>query len=299
VIFYFVQKIKHPGAARFSVGFAFGETLALFIFTYIIFAIVKFFTVSKNPKRTHSSSNKAYLITWGILFIVNVNSLVSEKVDFTEEKSATLKSALVNFKEKYGTQFDTIMDVEKYFDCALTKIYQLPSNEIDKALLNLKNPNSKSFNEILLPCFQKALIYKSSNTSDVYGFVASDTIQGVAASTGTKINLIIGNSEYYYLIDSGSTELLISSKMLQEYREKNPGLIITELPSSRFSLANGEIRLFKRFQFDKVQLGKFIIPNVIFAISEEDCTPLLGQDILKRFYSWSIIDNNEKLILIK
>lgn len=297
--YFFIHQMNGHSNNSEAIFFAIGQTLGAFIFTLLIFSIVKYFLKTRNPNRSKNSFDNAYLITWGFFLLVTAAQQFPKKEDKDVEKAAAIKSAAIKFKEKFGTQYDTILDIEKYLDCAFTKILELPPSEIEKVLPYMTDPNSKVFNEILFPCAKKAFIFRQGTTSAVLGLVNSDTISGVTTVFGTKVKLTIGNTEYYYIIDSGASELFISSDLLTKYRVENPQLKITELPSQNFIMANGTIQLCKRFQFEEVQLGKYIIPNVIFAINEKETTPLLGQNILKRFKSWSIIDNNEKLILNK
>lgn len=299
ITYYFVLQMKVHSNNSEIIFSAIGATLGAFILTLPLYAIVKYFLKLRNQNRSKNSLDNAYLITWGFLLLVTAVQQLPKKQDKEIEKAAAIKSAAIKFKEKFGTQYDTILDIEKYLDCAFSKILELPTSEIEKVLPYMTDPNSKVFNEILFPCGKQAFIYKESYTSAVLGFVNSDTVSGVSTTMGTKVKLTIGNTEYFYIIDSGASELFISSKLFSTYKNENPELKIKELPSEKFVLANGIIQLCRRYQFEKVQLGKYIIPNVIFAINEDDCNPLLGQDILSRFKSWSIIDNNEKLVLNK
>jgi hypothetical protein len=220
--------------------------------------------------------------------------------DLNNKKNySELKSELRKLKVKFGNQYDTILDFEKYFDCAISKIMDLPPNAIDEIIPNLSNPNSKIFNEMLLPCFKKAIIKKTTTLNTVIGLVNVDTISAVNSFQGNKVKLTVGVTEFYFLIDSGASEIFISAKMLSKFKNDNPDIKFTSLPSQEFIMANGKLQLCKRIQIEQVQLGKFIIPNVNFAIIEDDCVPLLGQNILNRFNSYSVDNTREVLILTK
>jgi hypothetical protein len=294
----------------FLIGILDNETFFIaIIINVVLFSllilIIPLLLASRNKASFWLNVNNYTKYSLLIFFIIFIMPQVYTKYfmaspDLNNRKNySELKSELRKLKVKFGNQYDTILDFEKYFDCAISKIRDLPPNEIDKIIPNLSNPNSKIFNEMLFPCVKKAIIKKTSTANTVIGLVESDTITGIATPHGTKVKLTIGNTEYYYIVDSGASELFISSKLLEEYRKENPELAITELPSQNFLMANGVIQMCKRYQIEKVQLGKFIIPNVNFATIEGDCNSLLGQNILKRFKSWTIIDQNEKLILNK
>jgi hypothetical protein len=245
---------------------------------------------------------KYSLLIFIILFImpeIYNKYLMARPESNKEQNYLELKSELNKLKVKFGNQYDTILDFEKYFNCAIAKIMDLPPNEIDKIIPNLADPNSKVFNEILLPCVKNAIIKKTTTTNTVIGLVNVDTISVVNSFQGNKVKLTIGVTEFYFLIDSGASEIFISTKMLSTFKNENPDIKFTSLPSKEFLMANGKLQLCNRIQIEQVQIGKFIIPNVNFAIIEDDCVPLLGQNILNRFNSYSIDNNKEILILIK
>jgi predicted aspartyl protease len=245
---------------------------------------------------------KNSLLVFIIFFImpeIYYRYLMARPESNKEQNYLELKSELNKLKVKFGNQYDSILDFEKYFNCAISKIMDLPPNEIDKIISNLANPNSKAFNEISLPCVKNAIIKKTTAANTVIGLVSVDTISIVNSIQGNKIKLTIGLTEYYFLIDSGASEVFISAKMLSTFKNENPNITFTSLPSKEFIMANGKLQLCNRIQIEQVQLGKFIIPNVNFAIIEDDCVPLLGQNILNRFNSYLVDNNKEILILIK
>ncbi len=209
-----------------------------------------------------------------------------------------IKNCKENFKITYGKTYDSIIDANIYCECVLTKFRNSTPEELEKSAQAMTDPNSTTFNEILLPCTQDAFIYKKES-KQIFGLVERDTVKVIHTTLGLKIKVKVGKTQYYFILDSGASELFISSKMYQEYIRDNPKTIISKLPSRTFQMANGTTELCQRVQLDKVFIGKFIIPNVVFAITPLDCTPLLGQDVLSRFSSWSVIENNTKVVFVR
>ena len=242
---------------------------------------------------------RSVLISIITLFLINQLTHVSNK---PEDRDSIIKEEIEKckkgIKEKYGKLYDSIFDASVYCDCILTKFKESSPEEIQKSVLAISDPNSTIFNEILIPCAQDAFIYQKES-KNIFGFLNKDTIKVTQTALGLKIKVQVGKTEYYFILDSGASELFISNKIYQEYLRNNPQMLVRELASQVFQMANGTTQLCKRVEIDKVNIGKFIIPNVTFAITPKDCTPLLGQNVLSRFSSWSVIENNTKVVFIR
>jgi len=237
-------------------------------------------------------------ITISILALYFISLFFNSPQAKKESESAmkdAIKSCTQNIKTKFGEQYDSLINIQMYCECVLTKFKGSTPEELEKSALAIADPNSTIFNEIVLPCTADALIYKKES-KQIIGLVSSDTLKIVQTAMGLKLRVQVGKTSYYFILDSGASELFISNRMCQDILKSNPQITVKELPSQNFQMANGTTQLCKRIQVDRVCIGKFIIPNVIFAISPTECTPLLGQDVLSRFKSWSVIENNTKVV---
>ena len=102
-----------------------------------------------------------------------------------------------------------------------------------------------------------------------------------------------------YLIDSGASNVTITSETENEFLEKK---IITKssyLSSSKYMLADGSTKIYKRIMIPWVKIKGVNIENVTAALSENNTTPLLGKSFFDKFSYWKINNSNNTLELQK
>tara|TARA_B110000858_G_scaffold192626_1_gene243675 strand:+ start:490 stop:1032 length:543 start_codon:yes stop_codon:yes gene_type:complete len=118
------------------------------------------------------------------------------------------------------------------------------------------------------------------------------------------IPLVVNGIFEYFIFDTGcDVGLAISNSLFNKMIDNDKIFYRDYLGDSKMIMANGEFEIMKIIVIDEVLIGKpagaIRLKNVLTAIyNSEDGTPLLGQDILKRFSSITI-NNKEKFIDFK
>ncbi len=111
------------------------------------------------------------------------------------------------------------------------------------------------------------------------------------------VEITIGGQNLIYMIDSGASEMIISSAIEKKLLEM--GIIRNSdyLPSQRFTFADGRSQEFRRVKLAVVKIGPIKVENVEAAIGNEDGILLLGKSFLDKFKYWKINNDNQTLEL--
>lgn len=169
---------------------------------------------------------------------------------------------------------------------------------------DFKDTNSVLFNEIIAKCTNKSKIIDSvgstENTNDVIGAEKNENINLVSRESQSKVKIKIGNISKYFTIDSGASNIAISSNLERELLLE--GLIKKENynEDENFILADGSVIKCKIIILNNIGIGNFIVNNVKIAIiNNADTDLLLGKSFLDKFKKWTINNENDTLYLEK
>lgn len=201
------------------------------------------------------------------------------------------------------SSFKTLgIDGEKYCRCAIEKI-QAKNMSIDK-LFELQDPNSPMFNEIVTPCINDAMAAvnpaEAKNPDDIRSTVSRDEIPISKLANVYRVKVKIGTTEKLFIIDSGASDVMISSDYERDLIFDGVVSKKDYLSDKTYAMANGEEVSCRRFKLNGMQLGGFTVNNVTVAVIEKkDVTFLLGKSVLDKFTHWSINNQSSKLILEK
>jgi hypothetical protein len=171
---------------------------------------------------------------------------------------------------------------------------------------DLSDPTTFLYNEIAYKCGSPYLQpsdlakdWKVSDSSDIKPHYLIDSIQVISVMGMHKIKITVGKETRVWMIDSGSSDLLVSDEFVKMLKQQK---IISELNfigEGYASLANNSRISCKRYKIDNVKIGRFIINNVILSSSTGVKEFLVGKSLLNKFSSWTIDNKNNLLILVK
>lgn len=169
----------------------------------------------------------------------------------------------------------------------------------------ISDPNSLLFFEIMYKCGDPFLEntdidinWSQQSANDITG-PASDTINILNIQGMTYLTIKTGSLVQVWLFDTGASDLLITKDMETQLKKEN---IISEqnyLGTGEYEMANGMIDTCRKYKMNNIQLGKFIIDNVVVAVSDKARRIIVGKGLLNKFSNWSLNNSDNKLILTK
>ena len=133
----------------------------------------------------------------------------------------------------------------------------------------------------------------------VSGNETKDEIQ-LKSNGGTYfISVSINGLVSEFVLDSGASEISLSSDIEKELVSKN--LIKKEdyLSSGLYRIADGSIISQRRINLREVKVGSFTVKNITASVGIGNVPLLLGKSFLDKFSKWSIDNNSKRLILEK
>ena len=112
------------------------------------------------------------------------------------------------------------------------------------------------------------------------------------------IEVNIGDIKKQFVLDSGASEISISSNLERELIAK--GIIKKEhyLQSALYKIADGSIVTKRRVLIPKIKVGDFELYNIAASVGTSDIPLLLGKSFLDKFTKWSI-DNKEDILTLQ
>lgn len=110
-----------------------------------------------------------------------------------------------------------------------------------------------------------------------------------------SIEISIGGKSLMYTIDSGASEMVISTTVLRSLMDQGIVRNSDFLPAKTFVLADGSEKEYRRVMIPVVSIGTNRVTNVISIIAEDGNPLLLGKSFLDKFKTWKI--NNSNLTL--
>ena len=193
---------------------------------------------------------------------------------------------------------------EKYCACAINKLYSAGYTYED--ILKMKDENSESFNEIVMPCVAGVLKDKTEfQSSNSYKF---DDIEGGEYRSliplvdylglGYKIKISISGVTKYYLFDTGASDLIIDRDTERELLLKGALKKENYLGKTEYISANNQIIQAQKVVVNNITIGDYTLNNVVIGIIDEGSL-LCGKSFLDKFKKWEIDKQNNVLILYK
>lgn len=149
--------------------------------------------------------------------------------------------------------------------------------------------NERSFKRDIDDPFANSSVVVSQNNTN------SNKIP-LTESNGTyNIKVRFGHLTKLFVLDSGASEVTISSLLEKELLASG---IITKtdyLPKGLYRIADGSIISQNRVQIRKMSIGQFTVHSISASIGNRNSPLLLGKNFLDKFKNWSI-DNEQKAL---
>lgn len=200
------------------------------------------------------------------------------------------------FTEEMATEFCT---------CAVDEL--IAKGYTYEQIMQAEDENSQAFNELVLPCVMKVM-GEGLDLEEEVSLYNPDDIIGNLRSTrvpltdylkqGYKVKIDIGGVSKYFLLDTGASDLLISSELEKELLKKGAIQSADYAGESEYTLANGETVIARVVYLSNIQMGDYTINNVVAGIIEGGSL-LCGNSLLGKFSHWEIDQKNMQLILYK
>ena len=144
-----------------------------------------------------------------------------------------------------------------------------------------------------------ALEWKPGDSVDIAGSSVIDSVQVISVLGMHKVKITIGGITKIWLLDSGASDLLISEEYAKELKERAVLTDSNYVGEGQYSLADNSIIVCKRYKISGVKIGRFVMNNVVIAISTKAKEFLLGKSVLNKFSQWTLDNKNNVLILEK
>jgi predicted aspartyl protease len=169
--------------------------------------------------------------------------------------------------------------------------------------LKADDESSFVYNEIIVSCADQYIsdrIPKNQYASkDIIGQSSMSEIPLVeVAGLGYKIKINLDGITRYFLLDTGSSELIIDRELERELLINGAIKKENYLSKTTFKIANNQVVPVQLIKLDHVQIGDYTANNVIIGVIEEGSL-LCGIGFLNKFKNWKIDESRKKLILYR
>jgi hypothetical protein len=169
----------------------------------------------------------------------------------------------------------------------------------------LADENSFLYNEVAFKCgspFLKpsdfARDWKEADSTDLKGPIAIDSVQVISIIGMHKVKITIGKSTKIWLLDSGASDMLISTEYLKELMQQGAILEKNFIGDGKYRLADNRVVVCKRYRVASVTIGRFVVRDVIISASKGVNEFLVGKILLNKFTQWTL-DNKNNLLILK
>ncbi len=235
------------------------------------------------------------------------NDLIA-KPKTTEKKDEDLTQIMVEACESMmatkSEGKDLGIDPHKFCTCAMEKLVAKGFKNLDK-LSDLRDPNSPFFNETIVPCMNEAMgtpadktTVTKINAADIIGKNAKEEIPITKLGKISRVKVKIGTLEKIFIIDSGASDVLISSDFERDLIFDGAISKKDYVGDKEYTIANGETIMARVYKVNGLKIGGYTINNVtVGAMDKNDISFLLGKTVLDKFSHWSINNETSKLIL--
>lgn len=253
--------------------------------------------------------------------IIDINGLINEDSIFQKEMHECYQGSgktILLQAEGFETDFitDCINNIRKYSERKLdsNKLASFCSCQLnlvktkkltDEEMKALENPNSLLFYEMMYKCGdpfadgdKNNRNWNSSFEKDISG-PEIDTINILNLGGMTFVKAKTGDLVQFWLFDTGASDVLVSKDM-EDYL-KAQGILTQSnyIGTGEYEMANGMIDTCRKYLVNGLQIGKFKVDNVIFAVTDKGKKIIIGRSLLNKFSNWILNNKNNTLVLTK
>lgn len=196
----------------------------------------------------------------------------------------------------------SMINYQEYCACAYEKMQISNESDIEKIKKELNNKNGVLFNETILSCLDAARLSNSiDNNIDGENLQSIvDTIPLLKFNGVSKLKIEFGGYPYYFIFDTGAGDILVSENFISELKTNGVVKNINYLKNNaQYIMANGDTISCKQLFLRDIKIGQFVIDSSLVGVYNGDIDFLLGSSFLKKFKNYSVIENNNYLILEK
>lgn len=193
--------------------------------------------------------------------------------------------------------------VHKFCSCAADVIEtrKIPVDRVEE----LYDENSFLYNEVVYKCGSPFLKptdipkdWKAADSTEIKGRHI-DSVPVISVMGMTKIKITMGKSTKIWMLDSGASDMVISEGYFKDLVKAGVMHEKNFVGSGKFQIADGKIITCKRYKADSVQIGSFVVKDVLITVSRGSKTFLVGKSLLNKFSQWTLDNENNLLILKK
>ncbi|MEO7767980.1 MAG: retropepsin-like aspartic protease [Ferruginibacter sp.] len=196
------------------------------------------------------------------------------------------------------------LDTNRLINFCTCQLALVKSKRIsDAEMQTLSNPNSILFYEIMYKCGDPFSTEESTDIGwnqnsekDIIG-PSSDTVNILTLNGMTYVKIKLGSTTQFWLFDTGASDLLVNNDMETTLKNEN---IIKEtdyLGIGQYEMANGMIDTCRRYKINRLQVGKFMVNNIIIAVTDKGKRIIVGKALLNKFSHW-ILNNKENTLIL-
>ncbi len=202
-------------------------------------------------------------------------------------------------------------NAQKTLDTARLKSFCICQRELiatkkltDSQLDAVENPNSLLYYEMLYKCgdpFAEQEGIQNWNASFVKDITGPeiDTVTTLNIAGMTYVKLKIGSLLQIWLFDTGASDFLITKDMEKTLKAENIMTDANYLGIGEYEMANGAVEKCRKYKINNLKVGDFSVDNVIVAVSEKAKKIIAGKALFNKFSSWTLNNEQNKLILRK
>lgn len=171
---------------------------------------------------------------------------------------------------------------------------------------NFTNEYGEGTNEFYFPCLaglakESKIVEKKQkeNLEDIEGAESQCKIQTIKAFEINKVKIIIDSVAYYFIIDTGASDVQISNDLYKKWKKLGIIQEVNYINTRNYTIANNEKQKCKRYLVHHWQIGSYTVNNIVISVSPEKHAPLLlGKSFINLFKTWNM-DNSSMLTITK
>ncbi len=212
-----------------------------------------------------------------------------------------ISSCIKNIQKNTAKTLDS-NKVMKFCSCQLELIKSKKSDSAIKTMLDL---NSLFFYEMVYKCGDPYSSIKDMErnwrnqfTHDIDGPQA-DTLKVLNLNGMTYLKVRVGSKTQVWLFDTGASDLLINIETEELLKNENILNSSSYLGTGEYEMANGVVDTCRKYNVSNIQIGRYMVNNVIVAVSNKGKRIIMGRALLNKFKKWSINNEENTLILVK
>lgn len=224
-------------------------------------------------------------------YVMTTNDSTLKFGDLKENIPAMIKACAGSYDR---SAMKVELNPEKYCRCVIEEMVQ--KNYPVKTIQDVFDENSEVYNELFLPCVSKAGIKVNGKPKSLQEKIELPLIR--AGNTYKVKGALASNKTRYFLLDSGADYVFISEADEKELVQSGALKPSQYLDKINVVLGDGSETSAKAI-VSSLKFGEHVFEEVILCVIKECPVPLLGKSFLDRFSTWTIDNENSKLVLVK